>query len=151
MKNRFMLLLATVALVTLLAGCSQDPYRVAAQLGDDLGMSINESAQQVDALRLQGLVTMDTEKSVLTWLRSLNALNGTYLSCVDTAHLAGNNVQGFIACADSLLADATKPETLAALNVSNPASQQRVNTIVSSVRVTIDGAKTALLKIKGGN
>jgi hypothetical protein len=129
-----------LALALLLATGCKDPYGVAAKLAQDVAISVNQADVTIDALRVQGTITADEERQILGYLSTLNTLDGQYIACVQVAHnstIAG----GFTKCAQVLAADMGDPSTLAALHVSNQASQAKVaavaNGIVTLVTVTI--------------
>lgn len=129
-------------------GCS-NPYRTAAQLADDLGASINSGATTVHGLEQQKLITAGEDRAVLGYLDTANILNGKYIECVAGVHAAGDKVDGFIGCADTLLAQLKTPQMLNSLRIVNPDAQAKVQTIAAGIQTVIDGAELALKKVKG--
>jgi hypothetical protein len=126
-----------------LTGCT-DPYGVAAKLAQDVAVSVNQADVTIDQFRVDGTVTNDEERTILGYLGSLNTLDGNYLACVQDAHASPTKVGGFTACAQSLASAMGNPATLAALHVSNPASQAKVTAVVQGITTLVETTITAL-------
>lgn len=136
MKYLFALLLPfTLAVV----GCN-DPYGTAAKLAQDVAVSVDQASKSVDQLRLQGTVSVSEEKNILSYLNSLNTLDGQYVSCIQVSH--GSSIPGGLTkCAQTFETGMGNPNVLVALHVENPDSQAEVlaaaNGIVTLTTLTI--------------
>lgn len=130
------------------SGCGKDPYRVAAQLGDDVGKAVDSGSNTVDGMRATGVISPDDERSILSYFSAVNTANGVYLVCVAQVHSSGNAAAGFEACAGTFLATAKSAETLAQFHITDPASQLKVQNAVHGVEIVIQGAETMLAGLK---
>jgi hypothetical protein len=141
MKVKVIVIIIMLAMA--MTGCS-DPYGTAAKLAQDVAVSINQADITIDQFRVAGTVTTDEERLILGYLSSLNTLDGTYIACVQAAHISTTKVGGFTACANSLAQAMGDPTTLAALHVSNPASQAKVTAVVQGIVTLVETTITAL-------
>lgn len=139
MKRLFLVL----PLLLFMAACT-DPYGTAAKLAQDVAVSVNQASLTVDQFRVAGTISVSEEDSILIYLNSLNAVDGVYIGCVQSAHLAQTGVGSFTNCANSLLSPMQNPATLIALHVSNPASQAKVTAIVQGIVTLVETTITAL-------
>jgi hypothetical protein len=131
-----------VLLLLTLTACN-DPYGVAAKLAQDVAVADNQAAVSVDQLRTQGTITPTEERAVLGYLTSINTLDGQYIGCVQVAH-GSTVVGGFTKCVQALLVGIGDPTTLAALHVSNPASQAKLVAIVQAIDSLVNATSVAL-------
>lgn len=124
-------------------GCS-DPYGVAAKLAQDVAVSVNQADLTVDQLRVAGTISDTEERSILGYLSSLNTLDGVYIGCVQAAHANSKTTGGFTACAQTFATAMGNPDTLAALHVSNPNSQQTVTAVARAIVALVNATVAAL-------
>jgi hypothetical protein len=132
-----------LALSGLVFGCN-NPYGIAAKLAQDVAVSVNQADVTVDTLRVQGTISANEEREILGYLNSINTLDGQYIGCVQAAHANTGTVGGFTACAQTLAKGLGNPATLAAIHVTNPASQQKITAIVQAVVTLVTATVTAL-------
>lgn len=130
MKQTLLLVVATL----LLTACPSTPYGKAVKTGLDITDTLHTGADTVDKLRLSGSLTVDEERSALTYMNTLNYLDtDVYGPCIQAAHLAGGTSTELVACAQSFAASVSDPTVLAELHISNPQSQQKVQGIGQAV------------------
>lgn len=141
MKKLLLLMAATL----LLTACPSTPYGKAVKTGLDITDTLHTGADTVDKLRLSGTLTVDEERSALTYMKTLNHLDtDVYGPCVQAAHLAGGTTTGFIACAQSFAASVNDPQVLNELHISNPQSQQKIQGIGQAISNLLQTLITAL-------
>lgn len=148
MKKIAGLLLATL----LLTACpsSDTSYGKAIKVGIDVTDGAHTAADTVDKLRLNGTVTKEEEVAVLHILDSINTVDTTvYGPCVQSAHLAGDSKDGFVACANSLARSLSDPGLLNSVRISNAASQEKVKQLVQAVINVAEAGVTAIGAVKG--
>lgn len=132
--------------------CSTNtPYGKAVKVGLDITDSLHTGADTVDKLRLNGTLTVDEERTFLNWDNAANDfVTGPYAQCVQQAHLAGDQTQGFVACAQTLGTTLSNTTALSTLHITNPTSQQKVSEITQAVVNLAQTAVTAIQAVKGG-
>lgn len=138
--------LAVILAATQLWACpaSNNPYGVAAKGSDDVAVAINQIETQVDGLHKSGEITSAEEKAILSYANFANAQNGVFQQCVSGVHKSNGAVPAYVACAQTELAAMNDPVQLAAVHVSNPQSQAKVQSIIGTVALAINGVITAL-------
>lgn len=124
-------------------GCN-DPYGIAAKLAQDVAVSVNQAGVTIDSFRVEGTISDTEERSILGYLNSLNTLDGAYIGCVQAAHANKGTVGGFTSCAQTLATAMGNPAMLAALHVSNPASQAKVTAVAQGIVTLVETTITAL-------
>lgn len=127
------------------------PYGKAVKVGLDIIDNLHTGADTVDKLRLNGTLTVDEERTFLNWDNTANDfVTGPYAQCVQQAHLAGDQTQGFVACAQTLGSTLSNSAALSAIHINNPKSQQKVSEITQAVVNLAQTAVTAIQAVKGG-
>jgi len=139
MKRIAILVLAVLPMM----GCN-DAYGTAAKLAQDVAVAVNQGSTVVDQLRVAGSISDQEERSIIGYLTSLNTLDGVYIGCVQAAHANTGTVGGFTACAQTLATAMGNPSTLAALHVSNAASQAKVTGVAQGIIALVQATITAL-------
>jgi hypothetical protein len=142
MKRLVLAIALSVSMVGMTA-CT-DAYGTAAKLAQDVAVSVNQADTTIDSFRIAGTISDTEERQILGYLSSLNTLDGVYIGCVQSAHANTGTVGGFTACAQTLATAMGQPSTLAALHVSNPASQAKVTAVAQGIVTLVETTITAL-------
>lgn len=154
MRKKQVVMLVPILLLTLCAwqcNTPNTPYGKAIKVGLDITDNLHTGADTVDKLRLNGTLTVDEERTYLTWSNTANDfVTGPYAQCVQSAHLAGDQTQAFVSCAQTLGSTLSNSSTLAAIHITNQASQQKVSQITQAVVNLAQTAVTAIQAVKGG-
>jgi len=135
---------AIFAVLTFLLGGCADNYGACEKAALNIGNGIAAGMKSVDALRVNGTITVQEETNVLGWLKFANDGNGAFASCAQSAHTAGNAAGAYTACAQTFQATLTNPTELALIHVSNPNAQADIQAIVTGVSTGISALLTGL-------
>lgn len=135
-------LLPFVALL-LLVGC-KDPYGASAKAGADIGTGIAQGMNTVSQLQQQGTISAAEALNVLGYLEFANKGDEAFISCVQTAHTAGNKAGTYTACAQAFNTTLNNPTELALIKVSNSAASANISTIVNTITTAVAAVETAL-------
>lgn len=124
-------------------------YGKALKVGLDITDSIHTGANTVDALRLNGTITKEDEKSTLRYFDALNRLDvDVYQPCVANAHLAGDVPDSFSSCGHSFLTQINDPMFLASFHIVNQHAQDQAKQIGSALVSALDLAISAIEQLK---
>lgn len=123
-------------------GCT-NAERTAAQLAQDVAVSVNQADIAIDQLRLQGTIAPDEERNILGYLNTLNSLDTQYVACLKVAKGA-SIAGGFTGCAQTLATSMGNPANLVALHVKNADAQQKVTGVAQGIATLVTVTITAL-------
>lgn len=141
MKKKLYVVLAVFALF--LGGCA-DNYGASEKAALNIGNGIAAGMKSVDALRVNGQISVQEETNVLGFLKFLNDGNGAFAACAQAAHNAGSKAGAYTACASTFQATLSNPQELALIHVNNPTAQQDVQLIVAGLNTGITSLLTGL-------
>ena len=141
---RRLVLVPVLVLALFAVTACNNPYGIAAKLAQDIAVSVNQADVTVDQIRVQGAISANEERAILGYLSSINTLDGQYIGCVQQAHANTGTIGGFTACVQTLAKGIGDLATLAAIHVTNPASQAKVTAVVQAVVTLVTATVTAL-------
>ena len=134
-----------VLLLLLAAGCNTDPYTACMKGSLDVSNAISGGITVIVQLKQDGTVNAQEEFAVLGYFQTATTLNQAFRNNVRTIH---SNPQAgkaeYIAAAQTFLATASDPTILAAVHVTNPASELKVQTAVKALQTALTGIQTAI-------
>lgn len=152
MKQSNLSKVAVVMLLCFSLSACNDAYGTAAKGSADVAASIGQAENDVDQLRINGVISASEEKSILGYLNFANTLNGQFQSCAKAVHSANRGAapQAYMGCVGTFSSGLASPSELAAIHVSSVQGQQRVTLIVQSIQAAVSGVNTALASINAG-
>lgn len=139
-----------LGLAVFLAGCPKDPYTASMAASLDVSNGVSDGIQVLGTLKTDNLMTADEVASYAGYLGSLTTLNGTFRASVKQIHASGQTGKAaYISAASTFITNANNPQLLAALHVSNPQAQAKVQTFMTAIKTALDGIQTAINSAKG--
>jgi len=152
LTRRFsVLVFATMLLLGLASGCAKDPYTAAMAASLDVSNVVSDGLVVLTELKKDVLITQPEVATFAGYLGSVTTLNGTFRTSVKAIHASGTSGKAaYIAAAQVFVTAADDPKVLAAVHVSNPAAQAKVDNIVKGIQTALTGIQTAINSASGG-
>lgn len=137
-------------LAMLMVGCPKDPYTASMAGSDDIANGVADGITIIADLQKAGLMSPTEVSQYAGYLGSLTTLNQTYRASVRQIHSSGVTGKGsYLSAAQTFVTNANNPQLLAALHVSNPSAQAKVQTFMVAISTALTGIQTAITAAKG--
>lgn len=123
---------------------SSDPYGFCVKSGADIASSITQGMNTVAQLQVSNTITKQEASNILDYLEFANVTDKSFLACAQGIHTGGASAGTYTSCAQTFLNQMNNPQELILIHVVNSASQQTVQSVVSTVSAGINLIMTSL-------
>jgi hypothetical protein len=99
----------------------------------------------VQQLQTNNLITPEEAHSVYGYLDSVTTGNGVFRHSAQALHAGGTNTASeYLAAASTFVQGVNSAQALAAIHITNPASQQKVMLYLQAIATVLNGIQTVI-------
>lgn len=139
-----------LAVAVFSSGCPKDPYAASMQASLNVSNGVGDGLTVLAELQKDALVSAPEVVSIAGYLGNLTTLNTSFRNSARQIHASGQTGKAaYLAAAQTLVTNANSAEVLAAVRVSNPAAQAKVQTFLLTIKSALDGIQLEINKAKG--